>query len=93
MKDIIEPKEILALKQNLLEVGIAVAQAYCEYNESAGALDKLELYISLFFKRLQSSFSGGEEDTPSRDYNLNISGAERQAILSLAKTLDIQVKV
>lgn len=93
MKDIIEPKEILALKQNLLEVGIAVAQAYCEYNESAGTLDKLELYISLFFKRLQSSFSGSQEDTPSRDYNLNISGAERQAILSLAKTLDIQVKV
>ena len=93
MKGLIDPKEILAFKQNLLEVGIAVAQAYCEYDENAGALNKLELYISLFLRRLQLSFSGGGDDLPSRDYMLNISGAERQAIILLAKTLDVQVKV
>jgi len=93
MKGLIDPKEILAYKQNLLEVGIAVAQAYCEYDEGAGALNKLEFYISLFFRRLQLSFSGGGEDMPSRDYMLNISGSERQAILSLAKTLDVSVRI
>lgn len=93
MKGLIDPKEILAYKQNLLEVGIAVAQAYCEYDENSGALNKLEFYISLFFRRLQMSFSGGGEDMPSKDYMLNISGAERQAILQLAKNLDVQVRI
>ncbi len=38
-------------------------------------------------------FKGGEGETPSRDYMLNISGAERQAILLLAKKLDVSVKI
>ncbi len=91
LKDAIEPKEILAYKQNLIEVAIAIAQAYCEFDENSSALTKLEAYFTLFLKRMQAMF-GGEKMEPSNDYVLNISPSERAAIELLSKNLDVQVQ-
>lgn len=90
LKDVIEAKEILAYKQNLLEVAIAIAQAYCEFDQNSSKLGKLELYVSLFLKRMVSMFSG--EQIPTNDYALNISPSERAAIKLLSDNLDVHVQ-
>lgn len=90
LKDVIEPKEILAYKQNLIEVAIVIAQAYCEFDENSSTMTKLEVYFTLFLKRMQAMFSG--EQAPSNDYVLNISPSERAAIKLLSKNLDVQVQ-
>lgn len=90
LKETIEPKEILAYKQNLIEVAIAIAQAYCEFDENSSTMTKLEVYFTLFMKRMQSMFSG--EQVVSNDYTLNISPSERAAIKLLSKNLEVQVQ-
>ncbi len=90
LKDIIDPKEVLAYKQNLIEVAIAIAQAYCEFDQNASKLNKLEIYVSLFLHRLVAMFSG--EQKSSHDYSLNISPSERKAIKLLSDNLDVQVQ-
>lgn len=93
LKDLIEPKEVLAYKQNLIEVAIAIAQAYCEFSEDSSAMTKLEVYVSLFLKRMQAIF-GSEKisSNNSNDFVLNISPSERAAIQLLSKNLDIHVQ-
>jgi hypothetical protein len=94
LKDFIEAKEVLAYKQNLVEVAIAVAQAYCEFDDKAGLVGKIETYSSILMRRLQLMFSGGtDSDMSSNDYLLNISKVERSAIKLLADTLDVKVRV
>ena len=90
MEGIVSAKEILAFKQNLLEVGITVAQAYCEFDENASTANKIEVYMSIFFRRLQALFQGG--GMPSNDALLNISPSERSAINLLSDSLGIKVK-
>ncbi len=91
MAGIVPEKEIMALKHNLLEVGITVAQAYCEFNESASTLNKIEVYVAIFFRKLQAMFGG--EVLPPDESSLNISPAERSAIKLLADTMGISVKI
>ena len=90
LKDVIDTKEILAYKQNLIEVAIAIAQAYCEFGDNSSAMTKLEVYFHLFLKRMQTMFSS--EQAPSNDYVLNISPDERAAIKLLSSNLDVIVK-
>lgn len=90
LKDHIDGKEIIAYKQNLVEVAIVIAQAYCEFDENSSALTKLEVYFNLFLKRIEAMFSG--EQAQSNDYVLNISPDERAAIKLLSNNLDIFVK-
>lgn len=90
LKDLIEPKEILAYKQNLVEVAIVIAQAYCEFDKNSSALTKLEVYFSLFLRKIGAMFGG--EQAASGDYTLNISPAEREAITLLSRNLDVHVK-
>lgn len=91
MAGIVPEKEIMALKHNLLEVGITVAQAYCEFDESASTLNKIEVYVAIFLRKLQAIFGG--EPALSGDSSLNISPAERSAIKLLADTMGISVKI
>ena len=89
LKEHVDTKEVAAYKQNLLEVGIAVAQAYCEFSDNVGRMARIETYIALFLKRVQGIFGG--EQIPSNDYVLNISAAEKAAIMRLARNLDVKV--
>ena len=90
LKDYIDAKEILAFKQNLVEVAVVIAQAYCEFDENSSTMTKLEVYFGLFIKRIEAMFSG--EQAPSNDYVLNISPSERAAIKLLSNNLDIEIK-
>lgn len=86
----IDMKEIISFKQNLLEVGITVAQAYCEFDKNTAIVSKIEIYMSIFFRRLQSLFRGA--GMISNDALLNISPSERLAINLLSDSLGIKVK-
>jgi len=89
LKDYIDEKEISAFKQNLIEVGIVIAQAYCEVDETSTAGAKLEAYTSLFLRRFQSMFA--EEPAPTHDYVLNVSKSERGALKLLSNNLNVKV--
>lgn len=89
MKDMIESKEILAYKQNLVEIAIVIAQAYCEFGENSSAMTKLEVYASVFLKKMQGLFGGG--NSSANQIDLNISADERAAIQLLARNLGIDI--
>ncbi len=90
LEEHIDAKEILAFKQNLIEDGLAVAQAYCEFEKESPQNRQVETYVSLFFKKLQSIFSG--EEKVANDYALNISPAERKAIELISNNLGIHIR-
>jgi hypothetical protein len=90
LKDLIEPKEILAYKQNLIEVAIAIAQAYCELDKNTPAFTKIGAYFTVFLRKIQAIL--GSEEDQLNDYLLNISPLERAAIKRLSNNLDVQVR-
>ncbi len=87
---VIDMKEIFSFKQNLLEVAIVVAQAYREFDTSAGAVQKLQVYLTLLLRRIRAIFTG--EEMKSNESLLNISAKERSAIKLLADTLGVEIK-
>lgn len=87
---VIDMKEVFAFKQNLLEIAIVVAQAYREFDANAGAIQKLQVYLTLLLRRIQALFTGN--NMPSNEELLNISAAERSAIKLLADTLGVSIK-
>lgn len=87
---VIDMKEVFAFKQNLIEIAVVVAQAYREFDASAGAIQKLQVYLSLLMRRIQALFTGAA--ISSNEELLNISQAERSAIRLLADTLGVPVK-
>lgn len=87
---VLDMKEIVAFKQNLIEIAFVVAQAYREFDQSASAGQKFQVYISLFLRRLRAVFTG--ESVSSNEELLNISPAERSAIKLLGDTMGILVK-
>jgi hypothetical protein len=87
---VVDMKEVFSFKQNLLEIAIVVAQAYREFDKSAGAAQKLQIYISLLLRRIRAVFTG--EEMQSNESLLNISPKERSAIKLLADTLGVVIK-
>lgn len=88
---VIDMKEIFAFKQNLLEIAIVVAQAYREFNDNSGMVQKLNVYLTILMRRIRALFTG--DDMPSNEQLLNISAKERSAIKLLADTFGIDVKL
>ncbi len=88
---VIELREIVAFKNNLLEIAISVALAYREFDDSVSAIDKFKIYLSLLFRKVEALIKG--EELMSNDSLLNISRNERMAIGLLADTLGISTKI
>ena len=87
---IIDINDVFSFKQNLLEVAIVVAEAYREFDKSAGAIQKLQVYLTLLLRRIRSVFTG--EGMQSNEALLNISAKEKSAIKLLADTLGVEIK-
>ena len=87
----IDMRDIVAFKNNLLEIAIAVAMAYREFDSSDAFGEKVKIYLDVLMRQLKAMFKG--ETTESFDQMLNISRSEKAAINLLAQTLDIQYKV
>ncbi|HRK97814.1 MAG: hypothetical protein KDJ26_04135 [Alphaproteobacteria bacterium] len=88
---IVEMKEIIAFKNNLLEIAISVAQAYREFDDRVSTVEKIQTYLAIIFQRVRALLLG--EEIQSTDMMLNISREERMAIGLLADTLGIEVKI
>jgi hypothetical protein len=85
-------KDIVAFKNNLLEIAIAVAMAYREFNSSAEPwAERFRVYLSVLMRRIKAFLKGEQPD--SVDQILNISRDEKAAINILANTLGIHHKV
>lgn len=87
----VDMRDIVAFKNNLLEIAIAVAMAYREFDASEPIAEKVKVYLSLLIQKLKALFKG--EVSESFDQMLNISRSEKAAINQLAHVLDIQYKV
>lgn len=89
---IVEVRDIVALKNNLLEIAIAVAMAYREFDSSEPWVSRFKVYLSVLVDRIKLMV-GGEAPSVSTEQMLNISRAEKAAINLLAGTLGIEYKV
>ncbi len=87
----VDLRDIVALKNNLLEIAIAVAMAYREFDASDPWVNRFKVYLGILIERIKLSLKG--ESSNSVDQLLNISRAEKAAINLLAETLGIQHKV
>lgn len=88
---LVDLKDIVAFKNNLLDIAISVAQAYREFDDTLSLTGKIQTYLAVAFQRVKALFSGGE--IQSTDTMLNISREERMAIGLIADSLGIEVKL
>jgi len=88
---LVEMKDIIAFKNNLLEIAVAVAMAYREFDATEPWVDRFKVYLSILIQRIKNQFGG--EPPASYDQLLNISREEKMAINLLADTLGIKYKV
>lgn len=92
----VDDKDIVGFKNNLIDIAIAVAQAYCE-DEHGAASEVRDSSITALLKRIgqaifpQAIFPGEPQSEQTISYN--ISSAERIAILKLADALRIEVDI
>ncbi len=87
---IVEEKDILAFKRNLLEIGVTVAMAHAESGgepENITTLDKIQAGINRAIKEFKTLFR--QEKNHLVKTHANISQAERAALLRLANTLGV----
>ena len=87
----IDLKEIIAYKNNLLEIAISVAQAYREFDHNVSTVEKFSTYLAILFQRIRALVTG--QEIQSTDNLLNISREEKMAIGLLSDSLGIQVKL
>ena len=89
MQKIIDDKEIAAYKSNLLDVAVAVAEAYCEAANVHDPLGKIKLAVQRVINQIAAALSDDEQKRPEKSL-INISQLEREAIALLALRLDIK---
>jgi hypothetical protein len=91
LADKIDRRDEFAFKNNLLEIGVAVALAYREFDQMESLGEKIETYFAVLMRRVKALFSG--EKAQSFDVYLNISREEKAALNLLADTLGISYKI
>lgn len=90
LRGVIDAKEIISFKQNLLEIAVVVAQAYRETNENAPPLEKFKAFLKDIMRSLHSIL--GTESLAVDEGMLSVSHLERIAIMRLADDLSIEFK-
>lgn len=89
--DKLDGKELTAFKNNLLEIAIAVAQAYREFDVSQPLTERVQVYLSILIARIKALVKG--QEIQSHDALLNISRDEKMAINLLADALGIEYRI
>lgn len=89
--DKLDGKELTAFKNNLLEIAIAVAQAYREFDVSQPLTERVQVYLSILMARIKALIKG--QEIQSHDTLLNISRDEKMAINLLADALGIEYRI
>jgi hypothetical protein len=89
--DKLDGKELTAFKNNLLEIAIAVAQAYREFDVSQPLTERVQVYLSILIARIKALIKG--QEIQSHDALLNISRDEKMAINLLADALGVEYRI
>lgn len=86
LSECVDPKEVSAFKNHLIEIGESVALAFREYGESTPLLDKIKTYYIYYKGKMQASREGKRY----KDWEqfLNISLDERKALRLIAHALN-----
>ncbi len=91
LTDQLDMKDIVAFKNNLLEIANAVAMAYREFDATEPWIERFKVYLSILVERIKVMLKG--DTGPTADQMLNISREEKAAINLLSQTLGIEYKV
>ncbi len=91
LSPILTAKELNAFKGNLIEVALTVAMAFREVDADASLLVRMRIYMRLWRDRWQAFISG--QAMSAQDEILNVSAAEQQALQSLAKALERDIRL
>ncbi len=85
MEERVDPKELSAFKQHLLEIGEAVALAFREYSTQMALPEKAVTYVTYYKGKIAALL----QKRPYRSLQqfLNISATERGALSTLAHSL------
>lgn len=87
LSELVDPKEVSAFKQHLMEIGEAVALAFREVGDDMPFLDRLKFYFYYF--RGKSRAAKQKRIYMSFDEFLNISLDERKALNKIANALNV----
>lgn len=82
----IAPRDVESLKQNLIDIGIAVAMAYCEDTGHTAAETGFLPELKRFFSILLGGFK-------TRTADANISAAEQRALMKLTDILGVKTNI
>lgn len=91
LADCLSAKEIGAFKSNLIEIALTVAMAFREVDVTANNVEKLKVYSNLWLERWRA-FVGGKALIGS-DEVLNVSEAERGALIKLGEALQRDIRI
>ena len=81
----LEAKEVMAFKANLIEIGMAVAMAYCEYGDDTPWHEKFMMHSRFYYERWQAKRN--KQPSLTLTESLNISVVEQRAIKALSNAL------
>ena len=81
----VDPKELSAFKQHMMEIGEAVALAFREYGGEMSLKDKISTYVTYYTGKINAMIQ--KRPYKSLQEFLNISAAERSALSTLAQSL------
>ncbi len=85
LEERVDPKELNAFKQHIMEIGEAVALAFREYNRTMPLKEKALIYMNYYKGKMKAALS--KRPYRSLQEFLNISAQERHALSTLAKSL------
>ena len=78
-------KNVAAFKENLMEIAVAVAMAYREFDDELSLAEKVPMYVTFLVDRLMAFVM--RRPPKNHDEIFNISRAERLALTELADAL------
>jgi len=91
LEERMDSKDILSFRQALMEIATAVAMAYREFNEEEQPLpEKYIMYAKHYWHCFMARLK--QEQLPSLEALLNISGAEHQILLKLSQALQLDME-
>lgn len=86
LSNVVDEKELNAYRHHLVEIAESVALAFREEETAQSFMEKIQVYVAYF----QGKFKAHMEKRSYKTFDqfLNISMAERKALLTLAHALD-----
>lgn len=87
LSGMVDPKEVNAFRNYLVEVGESVAMAFCEYNENTPFFEKLKMKMA--YSKCRAKAEKLQRDFKNFEEFISISLSERKTLEGIAKALGV----